>query len=178
VAVALQSIDLAAEQLKEAQDRYAAEVSGTLEVVQSQEAVASANETYIQALYLNNVAKLSLVACFGCGRTTDANVSGRKIKVAELVKVHDMDEAKKENGRPSSRRRTRSKKDRAAGYFVRTVGQVGVVWWPSWWWQVVLLSGTILPFANPRTIPRSTVTSIRIGRAYFRNGSESPARRQ
>ncbi len=65
VAVAVQSIDLAAEQLKEAQDRYAAGVSGTLEVVQAQEAVASANESHIQALYLNNVAKLSLVRALG-----------------------------------------------------------------------------------------------------------------
>jgi outer membrane protein TolC len=65
VAVAKQSIDLAAEQLKQAQDRYASGVSGSLEVVQSQEAVAAANETYIQALYLNNVAKLELVRALG-----------------------------------------------------------------------------------------------------------------
>jgi len=60
VAVAQQSIALAAEPLKEAQDRYQAGVSGSLEVTQAQEAVANANETYIQALYLNNVAKLSV----------------------------------------------------------------------------------------------------------------------
>jgi hypothetical protein len=33
--------------------------------VQSQEAVALANETYIQALYLNNVAKLTLARALG-----------------------------------------------------------------------------------------------------------------
>lgn len=65
VKVAQQSIGLAAEQLKESQDRYAAGVSGSLEVVQSQEAVALANETYIQALYLNNVAKLTLARALG-----------------------------------------------------------------------------------------------------------------
>jgi outer membrane protein TolC len=65
VAVARQSIDLAAEQLKQSQDRYGAGVSGSLDVVQAQEAVANANETYIQALYLNNVAKLSLVHALG-----------------------------------------------------------------------------------------------------------------
>jgi outer membrane protein TolC len=65
IAVAQQQIALAAEQLKEAQDRYAAGVSGSLEVVQSQEAVAGANENHIQALYLNNVAKLSLVRALG-----------------------------------------------------------------------------------------------------------------
>ncbi|HLJ26031.1 MAG TPA: TolC family protein [Candidatus Angelobacter sp.] len=65
VMVARQSIDLAAEQLKQAQDRFASGVSGSLEVVQTQEAVATANETYIQALYLNNVAKLSLARALG-----------------------------------------------------------------------------------------------------------------
>lgn len=65
VAVARQSIDLAGEQLKQSQDRYASGVSGSLEVVQSQEAVAAANETYIQALYLNNIAKLTLVRALG-----------------------------------------------------------------------------------------------------------------
>jgi len=65
VAVAKQQIELAAEQLKEAQDRYKAGVSGSLEVVQAQEAVAGANENHIQALYQNNVAKLSLVRALG-----------------------------------------------------------------------------------------------------------------
>jgi outer membrane protein TolC len=65
VGVARQQIDLAAEQLKESQDRYKAGVSGSLEVVQSQEAVANANDSYIQALYQNNVAKLTLVRALG-----------------------------------------------------------------------------------------------------------------
>ena len=65
VAVAKQQIELAAEQLREAQDRYKAGVSGSLEVVQAQEAVAGANENHIQALYQNNVAKLSLVRALG-----------------------------------------------------------------------------------------------------------------
>lgn len=65
VLVARQSIDLAGEQLKQAQDRYAAGVSGSLEVVQAQEALATANETYIQALYRNNVAKLLMARALG-----------------------------------------------------------------------------------------------------------------
>lgn len=65
VGVAKQQIDLAAQQLKESQDRYKAGVSGSLEVVQSQEAVANANDSYIQALYQNNVAKLTLVRALG-----------------------------------------------------------------------------------------------------------------
>jgi outer membrane protein TolC len=65
VNVARQSIDLAAQQLVQAQDRYAAGISSTLEVVQGQEAVANANETFIQALYANNVAKLLLARALG-----------------------------------------------------------------------------------------------------------------
>ncbi len=65
VQVSNQQIDLAAEQLKEARDRYAAGVSGSLEVVQAQEAAVGANDNHIQALYLNNVAKLSLVRALG-----------------------------------------------------------------------------------------------------------------
>jgi outer membrane protein TolC len=65
VAVAKQSIGLADEQLTEAKDRFRAGVSDSLEVVQSQEAVATANETLIQALYLDNVAKLSLAHALG-----------------------------------------------------------------------------------------------------------------
>jgi outer membrane protein TolC len=65
VAVATQSIALAGEQLKQSQDRFASGVSGSLEVVQAQEAVATANETYIQALYLNNIAKLALARALG-----------------------------------------------------------------------------------------------------------------
>lgn len=65
VRVAREQTGLANEQLKEATDRYAAGVSGSLEVVQAQEAVAAASDNQIQALYLNNVAKLSLVRALG-----------------------------------------------------------------------------------------------------------------
>jgi outer membrane protein TolC len=78
VAVAKQSIDLAAEQLKQAQDRYASGVSGSLEVVQSQEAVAVANETYIQALYLNNIAKLALARALGVAEQQTRTFLGGK----------------------------------------------------------------------------------------------------
>jgi outer membrane protein TolC len=78
VRVAQQSIVLAGEQLKEAQDRYAAGVSGSLDVVQAQEAVANANETYIQALYLNNVAKLSLAHALGVAEQQTKTFLGGK----------------------------------------------------------------------------------------------------
>jgi len=78
VTVARQSIELAAEQLKEAQDRYSAGVSGSLEVVQAQEAVANANETHIQALYLNNVAKLTLARALGIAELQTKTFLGGK----------------------------------------------------------------------------------------------------
>ncbi len=65
VEVARQSVGLAGQQLTQTQDRFTAGVSGTLDVVQAQEAVATANETYIQALYQNNVAKLTLARALG-----------------------------------------------------------------------------------------------------------------
>ena len=65
VTVAQQSVGLAAEQLKQAQDRFRAGASDSLETVQAQEAVANANETLIQALYVNNIAKLSLAHALG-----------------------------------------------------------------------------------------------------------------
>lgn len=78
VAVARQSIDLAAEQLKQSQDRYASGISGSLEVVQGQEAVAAANETYIQALYLNNIAKLALARALGVAEQQTRQFLGGK----------------------------------------------------------------------------------------------------
>jgi outer membrane protein TolC len=78
VQVSNQQIDLAAEQLKEARDRYAAGVSGSLEVVQAQEAVVGANDNHIQALYLNNVAKLSLVRALGVAEERTRSFLGGK----------------------------------------------------------------------------------------------------
>jgi outer membrane protein TolC len=79
IAVAKQSVELSADQLKQAQDRYAAGVAGSLDVVQAQEVVTGANETYIQALYLNNVAKLALARGLGVvEQETRAFLEGRK----------------------------------------------------------------------------------------------------
>jgi outer membrane protein TolC len=56
---------LAAQQLVQARDRFAAGVSSNIEVVQAQEAVAVANEQYIAALYSHNVAKALLARGLG-----------------------------------------------------------------------------------------------------------------
>jgi len=67
VAVAKNNIDLAAQTLTQSIDRFAAGVTDTVEVVQSQEAVASANERYISSLYSYNYAKISLARAVGQG---------------------------------------------------------------------------------------------------------------
>jgi outer membrane protein TolC len=67
VNVARSNIDLAEETLVQSRDRFSAGVTDTVEVVQSQEAVASAHEQYISSLYNYNYAKISLVRALGIG---------------------------------------------------------------------------------------------------------------
>jgi outer membrane protein TolC len=65
VNVARSNIDLAEETLAQSRDRFGAGVTDTVEVVQSQEAVASAHEQYISSLYSYNFAKISLARALG-----------------------------------------------------------------------------------------------------------------
>jgi outer membrane protein TolC len=65
VNVALSNIDLAEETLARSRDRFSAGVTDTVEVVQSQETVASAHEQYISSLYNYNYAKISLARALG-----------------------------------------------------------------------------------------------------------------
>ncbi len=65
VNVARSNIDLAEETLTQSRDRFIAGVTDTVEVVQSQEAVASAHEQYISSLYSYNFAKISLARALG-----------------------------------------------------------------------------------------------------------------
>lgn len=65
VQVARSNIDLADETLAQSRDRFAAGVTDTVEVVQSQEAVASAHESYISSLYSDNYAKITLARALG-----------------------------------------------------------------------------------------------------------------
>jgi outer membrane protein TolC len=65
VSVARSNIDLAEQTLLQSRDRFSAGVTDTVEVVQSQEAVASAHEQYISSLYSFNFAKISLARALG-----------------------------------------------------------------------------------------------------------------
>lgn len=65
VEVARSSVDLAEQTLIQARDRFSAGVTDNLEVVQAQQTVASAHESYISSLYAHNLAKIELVRAMG-----------------------------------------------------------------------------------------------------------------
>jgi outer membrane protein TolC len=67
VEVAKSNIDLAQQTLDQSRDRFVAGVADTVEVVQAQEQVANANDSYISALYSFNYAKISLARSLGLG---------------------------------------------------------------------------------------------------------------
>ena len=65
VAVAESNVDLANQTLAQARDRFRAGIADNLEVVQAQESVASANQSYIASLYAFDLAKISLAQAIG-----------------------------------------------------------------------------------------------------------------
>jgi outer membrane protein TolC len=71
VAVARSNVDLAHQALTQATDRFSSGIADNLEVVQAQETLAAADQSYIASLYAYNLAKLSLARSMGV-----AEVSG------------------------------------------------------------------------------------------------------
>jgi outer membrane protein TolC len=65
VEVAESSVDLAEQALTQSRDRFSAGVTDNLEVVQAQEAVASAHENFISSLYFHNLAKVAYARALG-----------------------------------------------------------------------------------------------------------------
>jgi outer membrane protein TolC len=65
VEVAQSSVNLAEQALTQSQDRFSAGVTDNLEVVQAQEAVATAHENLISSLYMHNVAKVAFARALG-----------------------------------------------------------------------------------------------------------------
>uniref|UniRef100_Q01SW1 Outer membrane efflux protein n=1 Tax=Solibacter usitatus (strain Ellin6076) TaxID=234267 RepID=Q01SW1_SOLUE len=65
VAVAQSNVELAAQTLQQARDRFASGVADTIEVVQAQESVATASDNLISASYAHNLAKASLARALG-----------------------------------------------------------------------------------------------------------------
>ena len=78
VQVAQNNRTLADRALVQSRDRYANGVTNLLEVVESEEAVAAANENYIQSLYSLNVATISLARAMGAPETTLPQLLGGK----------------------------------------------------------------------------------------------------
>jgi outer membrane protein TolC len=69
ITVAKENVDLANENLSRSQERFAAGVTDSVEVVQAQQALASANDQYISSLYSHNLSKLQLARALGVART-------------------------------------------------------------------------------------------------------------
>ena len=65
VTVAMSNVDLAQQTLTQSRDRFASGATDNIEVVQAQEAVASANESYISSLYAFNLARVELARATG-----------------------------------------------------------------------------------------------------------------
>jgi outer membrane protein TolC len=65
VSVEQSAVTLATENLQQSQDRFTSGVTDNLEVVQAQDALATANDAYIASLYSYNLAKMSLARATG-----------------------------------------------------------------------------------------------------------------
>ena len=78
VEVAKQNVGLANESLARSKDRFTSGVTDSVEVVQAEQALASANDQYITSLYDHNFAKLSLARALGVARTNYQQYLGGK----------------------------------------------------------------------------------------------------
>jgi outer membrane protein TolC len=65
VSVEKTTVTLATETLRQSRDRFSAGVTDNIEVVQAQDALATANDAYIASLYSYNLAKISLARAIG-----------------------------------------------------------------------------------------------------------------
>jgi outer membrane protein TolC len=77
-AVAKQNVELANESLARSKDRFTSGVTDSVEVVQAEQALASANDQYITSLYNHNFSKLSLARALGVARTNYEQYLGAK----------------------------------------------------------------------------------------------------
>ncbi len=77
VEVARSNVELAREELSEAQQRYAAGVSDNLAGSEAQQSLALANGQYISSLYRHNVAKLNLARSLGVAQNFKEYLGGK-----------------------------------------------------------------------------------------------------
>jgi outer membrane protein TolC len=78
VTVAQSNVDLANQTLVQSRARFAAGVTNNVEVVQAQQAVAAANQSYIASLYSYNSAKISLAQAIGVAEQSGLEFLGVK----------------------------------------------------------------------------------------------------
>jgi outer membrane protein TolC len=79
VEVARGNVDLARQQLEQSRDRFADGVTNNVEVVQAQEAVAAAEESYIASLYSFNAAKTQVARARGdAGKAVIEYLKGKR----------------------------------------------------------------------------------------------------
>ena len=78
VTVAQSNVELANQTLTQSQDRFRAGVTNSVEVVQSQQAVAAANQSYIASLYSYNSAKIALAQAIGVAEQSGLEYLGVK----------------------------------------------------------------------------------------------------
>jgi outer membrane protein TolC len=76
VEVAITTLDYAQQTLTQSQDRFSAGVTNNIEVIQAQEALATANQQYIGSLYAHNIAKVLLARAVGAAEQTLRQVLG------------------------------------------------------------------------------------------------------
>jgi Outer membrane efflux protein len=76
--VAKQNVELANENLARSKDRFTSGVTDSVEVVQAEQSLASANDQYITSLYDHNFAKLSLARALGVAHTSYERYLGGK----------------------------------------------------------------------------------------------------
>ena len=76
VEVARTTLDYAQQTLTQSQDRFSAGVTNNIEVIQAQEALATANQQYISSLYSHNIAKVLLARAVGAAEQTLRQVLG------------------------------------------------------------------------------------------------------
>jgi len=78
VTVAQSNVELANQTLTQSQDRFRAGVTNSVEVVQSQQTVAAANQSYIASLYSYNTAKIALAQAIGVAEQSGLEYLGVK----------------------------------------------------------------------------------------------------
>jgi outer membrane protein TolC len=77
VQVTRSSVQMAAEALSDAQQRYANGVSDNLAVSQAQQSVAQSDDQYVTSLYRHNLAKLSLARALGAAENYKSYLGGK-----------------------------------------------------------------------------------------------------